>query len=93
MGTGEFGVGFVILVALYFVDVGVRGRLCMLKVQGSVARAWERFWGWYRFRDFAELLSCLESVSQSRTACFSQPSPYMLYLSDAHSRFPTIRFD
>ena len=45
IGTGEFGVGFVILVALYVVDVGGRRRLCMLKIEGSVAGAWERFWG------------------------------------------------
>ena len=63
IGTGEFGVGFVILVALYFVNVGGRRRLCMLKVEGSIAGAWERLWGWYRFRDFTELLSCLELVS------------------------------
>ena len=93
IGTGEFGVGFVILVTLYFVDVGVRRRLCMLKVEGSIAGIWKGFWGWYRFRDFAELLSCLESVSPSGMACFSQPLSYMLYLSDAYSRLPTIRFD
>ena len=44
VGTGEFGVGFVILIALYFVDVWGRRRLCLLKVEGSVARVWERFW-------------------------------------------------
>lgn len=63
IGTSEFGIGFVILIALYFVDIWGRRRLCMLKIERSVARVWERFWGWYRFRDFAELLSCLESVS------------------------------
>ena len=46
IGTGEFGVGFVILVTLYFVDVWGRRRLCLLKVEGSVARVWKRFWRW-----------------------------------------------
>ena len=63
IGTGKFRVGFVTLVALYFVDVGSRRRLCMLEVEYSVTGVWETFWRWYRFCDFAELLSCLESVS------------------------------
>ena len=45
IGTGEFEVGFVIFVTLYLVDVGGRGRLCLLKVEGSVTGVWQRLWG------------------------------------------------